>query len=188
MENFYLYLKTKSEAKWKNINPNKEIFGYQIQTGSKWKRGLSLSEISSFEKELNIEFPSAIKDYYLSMNGLDKNAINYYGSSGEKPKYRPVFYSYPDDLEIIKDLISWIYEAFKINRTIIKELRVSRIFPIFGHRFILIDHPGNPILSMQGTDAIPWASSLESFFRHEILEENSVISEFDYSNIKLWLD
>ena len=80
------------------------------------------------------------------MNGLDKPGINIYGSDGTPFRFRPIFYSYPEDLPLIQEMIDWIYEANELSLEKITQDGISRIFPISGHRFMLIDSRGNPML------------------------------------------
>jgi hypothetical protein len=49
--------------------------------------------------------------------------------------------------EIIKDLYS-VMNGIDKDRTAMSRNHISRIFPVYGHCFILIDHPYHPIFSM----------------------------------------
>jgi hypothetical protein len=42
------------------------------------------------------------------MNGLDKPGIHIYNNTSE---FRPQFYSFPNDLDLIIETIDWIYKA-----------------------------------------------------------------------------
>jgi hypothetical protein len=51
---------------------------------------------------------------------------------------------------------------------------LSRIFPIFGHRFIMVDPNSDgkrPVLSMYGNDIIPWAPFLQWAFVRDHLKD-----------------
>ena len=128
------------------------------------------------------------------MNGLTKPGINVYGGSGTLPTFRPVFYSYPDDVQLIREQIDIIYEATSVNKEDLQGLNVSRIFPVFQHRFILIDIPGNPILSMKGDDIIYWTDNISKLLANELLS-GSIYNIYDFESppqnrpeIKFWLD
>ena len=137
---------------------------------------------------------SPLWNFYKTMNGLTKPGINLYGNSGTPPAFRPVFYSYPDDLQNKKKNIDWIYEATSVRREELEGLGVSRIFPVFQHRFMLVDITGNPILSMYGDDIIYYAENLSKLLANEIFEGVLYnVSEFESPPqtqpvINLWLD
>jgi len=45
---------------------------------------------------------------------------------------------------------------------------ISRIFPVFYHRFMLIDHKKHLVLSMYGNDIILWTDSIIDLYKKEI--------------------
>ena len=104
------------------------------------------------------------------------------------------FYSYPDDILLIQEQIDRIYDATSVKKEDLENLKVSRIFPVYGHRFMLVDTPGNPILSMYGEDIIFWADNLSKLLTNEIFAgviKN--VSAFESPPqtrpaIKFWLD
>jgi hypothetical protein len=191
---FFEAIKSESEKFWADTLPSKGIYGFQIQQDSKWRPGLSDTELQEFEKAVGFSFPTSLWNLYKTMNGLTKPGINLYGSSGIPPTFRPVFYSYPDNLPLIKAQIDWIYEATSIKKEDLESLEVSRIFPVFRHRFILIDTPGNPILSMYGSDIIYYAENLSKLLANEIFAGVIYnVSDFEsppriQPEIKFWLD
>ncbi|MGE8723372.1 hypothetical protein ACO2KH_18750 [Leptospira terpstrae] len=192
-ELFYPWLKQESERNWENIKINDNIHGFQIQAGTKWRPGLSIKEIEEFEKSIGLQFSKNLKLFYQCMNGVDKHGINIYANSGEKNKFRPIFHSFPQDIEIINDYINWIYDEFQINKNECLKNEISRIFPVYSHRFILTDIEEEYILSMYGKDVILYAPTLKHLLMQEIF--NVVYedgSEYDekiiYKKIKFWLD
>jgi len=81
-----------------------------------------------------------------------------------------------------------------LNVQDIESLKISRIFPVYGHRFMLIDIPGNPILSMYGDDIIYYSDNLSKLLVNEIFA-GEVYNNYDFENIwkshfeiKFWLD
>jgi hypothetical protein len=135
---------------------------------------------------MGFKFPEVLFDYYTVMNGVDKEQKNLYGGKYE-PEYSKNFYSFPDDINKINKLIQWIYEENKINKKIMENKNISRIFPIHSHRFLLIDHPNNPILSMFGDDIILYANNIADLFYIDLFENNNIKLN---ANIKInyWLD
>ena len=192
---FFETIKSKSEKFWAETLPDKDIYGFQIQQDTKWLQGLSDTAIQEFEKHAGFSFPSALRNFYKTMNGLTKPGINIYGNDGTPAVFRSVFYSYPDDLKLIQDQIEWIYEATSVKREDIESLKeISRIFPVYQHRFMLIDIPGNPILSMYGDDIIYYAENLSKLLAKEIFSGAIYnISDFESPpqlepEIKFWMD
>ncbi len=168
---YFEQIKLISEKFWKQIKLDRTLFAFQIQPNSKWKKGLTEEELNQFENEMGFKFPVALRTFYKCMNGLDKKAINIYGDSGEPSEYSPVFYSYPDDLELIKEKIDTIYKANKTDLIKLAKAKASRIFPIYGHRFMLIDEPGQPILSMMNRDIIFYVETLSKLLAIEIFPD-----------------
>jgi hypothetical protein len=187
---FFEEFKRISEQYWETITLNTEVYGYQIQPGSKWRAGLSDAELLKFENETGFLFPQALRNFYKVMNGLDRPGVDAYDN---KPEFRSVFYSYPDDLDLITEMTSWIYEENLISRTDSLSSGISRIFPVFAHRFMMVDIPGNPVLSMWGDDIIYWADNIgklliKDIFRHVLSANNYNKLILSQPEIKFWLD
>jgi hypothetical protein len=190
---FFEKIKRLSERYWEKTNLNEKLYGYQIQQNSKWKNGLNEQEIADFEKAMGFNFPLSLKNFYKTMNGLTKKGINIFGNNGSKPVFGSVFYSFPDDLEIIKESIKLVCEENSIRTSDLGTLNRSRIFPVFSHRFILIDEPENPILSICGMDKIYWTENISKLLTREIFDSNlnpygSETNQQKISNIEFWLD
>jgi hypothetical protein len=92
------------------------------------------------------------------MNGLDRQ----YSYIDEDNNANPYiwYYSFPEHLDQIKSDIEWIHDSTGVTPAKIKEKEISRIFPVWGHRFIMVDEPGHPLLSMHGDDIVFWAPTL----------------------------
>ena len=190
---YFQDLKAQSEEYWKTNELNKDIYGFQTQRNTKWNKGLSEEEIKSFESELGFKFSSGLRNYYRVMNGVDLPAINIYGSSVEEPAYSNNFYSYPKDLEAIKEQINWIYESNEVSEDELVQKSISRIFPVFGHRFVLVDTKDELVLSMHGDDIIYWTDNISKLLAIEIFEEEKLPKGFrenqkNAEKVKFWLD
>ena len=190
---YFLKIKKISDQYWSDLSINNTIYGFQVQFDSKWRSGLSEEQINNFENEVGIPFPTSLRNYYKSMNGLTKPGINVFASDGNIPAYHPIYYSYPDDIKIILEMIAWIYDENKVNKEILAQNNISRIFPITGHRLMLIDIPGNPILSMYGDDIIYYAENLSKFLANDIFHNINNVYDFESGpdnepKIKFWLD
>ncbi|WP_299112183.1 SMI1/KNR4 family protein [uncultured Winogradskyella sp.] len=175
-------LKRESEKKWKNLNLYTKVYGYQIQENSKWNKGLNEKELFDFQSELGFEFPECLKDFYRTMNGLNKQGINFRGGENIEPNFGSTFYSYPKDIAKIKEQIDWVRKDNKINQ----EQKAPNIFPFLGHRFLIIDNY-EQVLSMVGRDIICWSEKLIKGIALDIFEfDHSKLPEKKYETDGFW--
>lgn len=165
------------------------IYGFQIQKGTKWNPPLNDGQIKKYEKELGFGFSEIYRIFLRHMNGTDKPALNVYGRSGAPHAYAPAYYSYPRDLETVKEMIQWICESFKIEVADIDGNKIPFILPIVSHRFLIVDKAGkNPVLSMHGDDVIPYASSLRTFLVNDIFRMHALEENMPYISVDFWLE
>lgn len=164
---FFELLRQESERHWERIALHPDLFGFQTQPGSSWQAGLSASQLADFETALGFALSPCIREFYRHMNGLDRPGINIYGSSGHPPAYAHRFYRYPDDLPAIQAKIDWICEANGVSRKALGSAEIPAIFPIIGHRFLILAPP-YPALSMYGNDIISWADNLAELLCREV--------------------
>ena len=171
LEAFFIWLKKNSEKHWETIELQRNIYGFQIQKGTKWLKGLSITQIDEYEQTMGFEFPEVYKLFLRHMNGTDKPTINIYAECGEPYRYDTGFYSYPRDLEKVNAKIAWILEAFKITAEDIEQRNIPHIMPIFFHRFLVMDRcEMNPVLSMYKDDVILFEPSLPHILVSEIFQ------------------
>jgi hypothetical protein len=164
-------IKQLSEELWDEKNLER-IYGYQFQPKTKWKNGLSGGEINAFEKAMGFNFPEVLKDYYSVMNGIDKESVNVFRESGCAYTYSKMLYSYPEDIGLLEDLTQLIYDENYIEKDNMTGKNISRIFPVYAHYFILIDHPLHPVLSMYGQEIFYYSNSLVDMFYRELARRN----------------
>ncbi len=175
-QDFYKQFKNKTERLWALKKPNPVVYGFQIQQGTKWNIGLSDKEIQSYENDLGFIFPDEFKEMLGAMNGIDKPGLNLYGSSGKDFKEAVIFYSYPRNLNLIKERIEilqseWneIIEALKEDGGFPDLLEPISFIPLYSHRY-LVGPPNRPVVcSIHGTDAILYADNLKDYLDEEFL-------------------
>lgn len=189
---FFETIKQLSEKYWATTNINKGIYGFQIQRDTKWKDGLTDKQIKDFESNLGIKFPTVLKNFYKTMNGLDKPGINVYGNDGTEHTFSPIYYSYPNDVEVIKKKIEWILESNNLTNEILISDNIPKIFPVTGHRFIILDD-NNQILSMYGDDIIYWAENVSKLIANDIFDNIYNVDDFESNpasakSVKFWLE
>lgn len=188
-DQFFPWLKTESEKLWENIEPNKAVYGFQLQAGTKWLPGLDDEQIANYEKDLGFVFPEIFKAFLKHMNGTDLHTVNVYGESGEPYAYSVGYYSYPRDIKVVKDMITWILEKYKISEEDLENLEIPHILPIVSHRFLVADRcDTNPVLSMYGTDTILYADSLQSFLVGDIFSNHQPQTDLQEVKVKFWLE
>jgi hypothetical protein len=190
-DKFFPWLKDASEEHWERVEINRSIYGFQIQRGTKWLPGLSDEEVVEYEKAMGFSFPEIYKLFLRHMNGTDNPTINVYGECGEPYRYASGYYSYPRDLNTVRETIKWIHDDFGVTPEHIEESEIPRIMPIVSHRFLVMDRCAkNPILSMYGRDSIFYASSLESFLVNDIFKRDGIIivAHEPAVEVKFWLD
>lgn len=187
---FFKWLKEESEKYWETININNNIYGFQIQSKTKWNPGLSDLEIHKFEEELGFEFPEILKSFLHVMNGTSPESINIYGNRGEPAAFSPGYYVYPKDITMIKEMIEWIMDDNDLSKDQMKKEGIPAIFPIISHRFLVIDESNNfPVLSMYGNDIILYAADLPSFLINDIFFKSRPDPNLDDSiKVKFWLE
>lgn len=181
------YIKSISEQEWKEVTLI-ECWGFQIQEGSIWNDGLTEKELNDFQNQIGFEFPESLKNFYRTMNGLNKPGIDINGDLKNKnPTFRSIFYSYPQDLGLIKENINWILESNNISLQDIAKGKAPFVFPYFGHRFLVVDS-NEQVLSMFGNDIIPWADNLVKAIVRDIfnLNKGEIIMD-KFKPIKYWL-
>ena len=185
LKSIFLRLKIDIESKWSQVKLNDNQYGFQTQKRTKFLKGLTDSEILEYQKELDLEFPQILVDFLSVMNGTDRPTINIFGKSKSIPKYSTQFYSYPRDIKLVKKMIDDVYSSFDVNNEYLLRNRISRIFPIFSHRFIMIDSSHHEIISIYYEDGIYWESSLEKLLENEILGVNKISFNDSINNDEL---
>jgi len=174
LDAFFVWLRKSSEEYWAIVEINPNIYGFQIQTGTKWLRGLSKKEIDTYEWTMGFEFPAIYSIFLRNMNGTNKPTKNIYAESGEPYHYSVGYYSFPRDLDLVKAKIAWILDVFKLTAEDIEQMNIPHIMPITEHRFLVMDRCElNPVLSMYEDDVILYAPSLPQFLVSEIFQEGA---------------
>ncbi len=188
-DQFFPWLKTESEKLWEDIELNNTIYGFQLQAGTKWLPGLNDEQIANYEKDVGFIFPKVFRTFLKYMNGTDKQTINVYGGSDKPHTYGVGYYSYPRDIQAVKDMITWIFEEYKISEKDLEKQTIPHVLPIISHRFIVADRcETNPVLSMHGTDTILYANSLQDFLISDIFANHQRESDLQNIEVKFWLD
>jgi hypothetical protein len=188
-EEFFIWLKKESERFWEKDRIDHAVYGFQIQKGTKWNPPLNETQVAEYESELGFRFPEMYRTFLQHMNGTDKLALNVYGECGEPYRYAPEYYSYPRDLRLVKEMVEWICESFKIEVADIDGDKIPFLLPIVSHRILIVDKADkNPVLSMYGDDVIPIAYSLKTFLVNDIFRGHMQENNLPCVSLEFWLE
>ncbi len=179
-------IKALSEKVWKDKAYVDGCWGGQIQKNSKWKKGLSNEEIDDFEQQIGVPFPDSLRNFYATMNGLDRKGLDFLGDLNNEPELRTQFYSYPLDFDTINERIDWIFEENRISREEVAEGKAPFVFPYYIHRFLVFDD-NEHALSMYGSDIIYWADNLAKGLAKDIFKLYDQQIEMNYYDVQFWL-
>jgi hypothetical protein len=177
--NFLAEFKSATEERWKGRSINPTVSGFQFQPGTRWNPGLSDDKIAECETVLGVRFPHDFRAFLGAMNGTDLPTVNVYASCGE-PRTSVGVYSYPRDLEIVKERIEDVRESRDEIATDLREQGFdlppkADLVPIHGHRYVVCtsDLNRSVVLSIvvHGTDAIVYGNSLQESLEHDFLGE-----------------
>jgi len=174
---FLTEFKRKTEKRWCEKSVAPQIYGFQLQAGTRWNPGLSDQEIRAYEIEVGFSFPSDFKRFLGVMNGTDLPTLNIYGSSGVPSRESVGIYAYPRDRERVQCCIAEANENRDILAATLAEqgfvLSVSaKLMPIYAHRYVVCDsdQKSSVVLSIWNSeDAIVYGYSLQEYLEREFL-------------------
>ncbi|MFG0314738.1 MAG: hypothetical protein ACF8LL_11235, partial [Phycisphaerales bacterium] len=172
-------LKAKTESRWAE-RELEAVYAFQIQQGTRWKPGLTPEQIRDYEQDVGFEFTPELRLFLSVLNGFDRPGLNVYAFSGIPPIERVICYSYPRDLELVREMIARVE---MVQDEILPDLqeatsriwtRPVRFMPIYAHRFVVC--PPNPgvVCSIMDDDAIVFADDLKSYLIDELLDGGSL--------------
>jgi hypothetical protein len=139
---FFTRFKQVTEERWSKCSINPSLYGFQFQRGTRWNPGLSDKKIVEYEDIFKIRFPNDLKAFLRHVNGTDLPTLNVYGQCGEPYRQSVGVYSYPRDIEIVRQRI----ECLRDWRTELVETLAEQGFalgdgtdlvPIYGHRYVV---------------------------------------------------
>jgi hypothetical protein len=173
--------KRATEAKWDIQSINPTVYGFQFQPGTRWNLGLSDNAIAEYQDTLGVQFPRDFKTFLRAMNGTNLPTLNIYGNSGEPPRRSAGVYSYPKDIEIVRQRIEDVRKSRdEITANLAEqgfELPAETgLVPIFSHRYVVCtsNPESSAVLSIvvNGTDAIVYGNSLKEYLESEFLRDS----------------
>jgi hypothetical protein len=178
---FLAALKRATVEKWSQQSIDPTVYGFQFQHGTRWNPGLADDKIAEYENDLGVRFPDDFGVFLREMNGTDLPTLNIYGYCGEPPRTSVGVYSYPRDLEIVKQRIEDLRESWdEIVRDLAEQgfnlPAEAKLVPIYAHRYVVctsnLDCSVVLSIVVHSTDAIVYGKSLEEYLEREFLRES----------------
>lgn len=170
--------KKRSEKYFETVEIER-CWGYQIQPGTKWSKGLNQDEIKELERLFGFELPVDYKEMLSVMNGLDRDQISIDPDGKEADEFDRWLYRYPDDFVKPQWLITqftefekYIHDALTYEGFDVKD--IVGFVPMYGHRALVVfnDKTLSPVVSIHGDDVIVYGKNIMAYWEHEFyLEE-----------------
>jgi hypothetical protein len=178
-------LKQITETRWQQRPINRQLYGFQFQSGTRWNPGLDERNIADYEASVGVRFPNDFRTFLSKMNGTDLPTLNVFGDSGRPDKHWAGVYAYPRDLQLVKDLISQVRQGRDQLQVTMEEQGFTipsqcDFVPIYAHRYVLCTENASEstVLSIHdSTDAIVCGATLAEYLQREFLApQNSGLS------------
>jgi hypothetical protein len=187
---FMIWFKDRSEKHFADLELDREVSGFQFQKGTKWKKGLTDQEIFSFQKKLGFNFPKELIEFYKMMNGTDLPGINIYSDRNVPHSYEPIYFSYPEHLPIIIEIINDRLRIKGFTVDYMRKINVPFIFPMTDYYFMVIDNLTNPVfhistghknhdLTRPFVYSNLYADNLQSWLIKDVLRRTDHISDIE---------
>jgi hypothetical protein len=167
--------KIKTEKKFNKKALYSNLWGWQIQPGTKWNAGLSLEKIEELETLFGFEFPLDYREMLSVINGFDRNQISIDPDKIREDEFGGAMYKYPDDYEKSGWLTKEIHEFIDYTKGTLSEAgfpveQIVGFVPLYTHRALVVfqDKSLSPVVSIhQGTDVIIYGNSLLRYWERE---------------------
>lgn len=187
-----------SETAWRAAVPRDVpaagVGGLEFQPNTRWRGGMTETEIALAEKTFGLSFPPDYRLFLATLHTPDPEmaGAGFAGSSAVQTTGRQ-FPDWTGDPRQVRKLFDWPADGLvwsaeadhwwpsiwgprpRFGRGRAKRIRdlVSagpQLIPVFGHRFLVGpgDRVGNPVLSIYGSDVIVYAPNLWAYLPLEL--------------------
>lgn len=166
--------KKRTERNFSRAKINKSVWGYQIEPGSKWNKGLTQNQIEKLEKLMGFELPTDYKSMLSTMNGLDhdQRAVDPTGTLDDE--FGTNLYRYPNDFKRTRWLLKKIHENIKhvkkaLANSDFDTKKIVGFVPLYAHRALVVfkDKSLSPVVSVWGDDVIVYGNNLWDYWHNE---------------------
>ncbi|HLP53427.1 MAG TPA: SMI1/KNR4 family protein [Fluviicola sp.] len=168
--------KIKTEKKFKRKPLYSNVYGWQIQPGTKWNPGLTPGEINDLESLFGFDFPTDYKEMLSVINGFDRDQISIDPEGTREDQFGGNMYTYPRDYEKSNWLTEEILEYINYTKERLSDAgfdvdQLIGFVPLYAHRALAVfkDKSLSPVISVhQGTDVIIYGHSLMEYWKNEL--------------------
>jgi hypothetical protein len=212
MSDFLYWVKEKTEAYWdKSHQPPGDNWIY----GAKWI-GMREEEIDGAEAKYSVKFTPDHREFLKILHTIDRQEIIVHTSiSAEedvKLVKRPFFYNWMEDEKEIRDRLEWPCQTILQDITGRSKFWIDswgkcpddpeereavfirfykdapKLLPLTSHRFLVSEpvQPGNPVLSVWGSDIIIYGWTLRTFLIDNFLAELDLLEPYYDEEEKVW--
>ena len=171
----WLAFKKLCEREFKFLELEEGIYGFQIQPGTRWNKGLSEKQIIQLEQQFGFIFPIEYRAFLKVMNGFDHKCISIDPDGQEENRYCHLCYTYPKNCYeqdshysyLLKDLADYkasVFEVLIANGFNIAEFQ--GFVPLYSHRALVVfkDKLLSPVISIMQDDIVVIAQDLKSYW------------------------
>lgn len=164
-----------SEKEFQYLELYGNVYGYQMQPGTKWNKGLPQKEISNLESKFGFKFPIEYRKFISVMNGLDTDLIFIDPEEKESVSYSQLYYEYPKDFNSQIVLLSelekyklYLHEALESSGYDVNG--IEGYIPTYAHRALVVfkDKSLSPVVSVWGNNIILLADNIADYWVLEL--------------------
>jgi hypothetical protein len=167
--------KTISEREFKYLELESNVYGYQMQPGTRWNNGLLENDLEKLESRFGFKFPVEYRNFLKVMNGIDTDLVYIDPDGLEEDRFFQLYYEYPKDFgrsmeqvnEIHKNL-KYVHEALVESGFCVDE--IEGYVPTFAHRALVVfsDKSLSPVVSVWGSDVVVLARNICDYWKIEL--------------------
>jgi len=171
----WIAFKEKTEKAFAHLSLQKDIWGYQIQKGTKWEAGLTPKTIEVIEEKWGFALPNEYKRMLRVINGFDQPHMAYDpDQQAIKDKDRKC-YQYPIDFDKVQPLLQTIHQNMDYVQQTLEEAqlpaqKIEGFVPLYGHRALVVfeDKTRTPVISVWSQDIIIYGENLYQYWLNEL--------------------
>jgi hypothetical protein len=205
---FLARLRSDTESRWATHVPRDfqaaGVSGLDWATGTKWRGGLTESQIDDVQRQYGLVFPRDYRRFLLTLHTPDPDQIGaFYQGHTLVPETGRSVYDWTGDPAPIRKALAWPLEGLLWSveaddswhpnwgerpespsgrAATVRQLVEAGppLIPVLGHRYLVgapLDE-GNPVLSIYGSDVIVYSDDLESCLAMDLTGQPSRASRY----------
>lgn len=171
----WIEFKEVSEKEFESLELYGNVSGFQMQPGTKWKKGLSADNLRKLEAQFGFELPYDYRSFIAVMNGIDTDLISIDPDGVEEDTFSQLYYEYPKDFQKAKAFLSEIeiYKKYVHDALSGEGFHIGSLegfVPTYGHRALAVfkDKSLSPVVSVWGDDVVVLAKNIMGYWAVEL--------------------